>query len=288
MDQRTQQQCSQRQVIDKSRSVDTSLMNEFRQPGKSTEGFGIGFCCVVSRKGAFSKDLFGELEETRIVENGSRIRIPGYGNEVQTGTEVEFTIEVCGQIKQETYRAALSEYENGGIRKIPTEKSIERSVEPCGPDENHAMEKDYVLSQESEELSDEQSDDYRFEDISDTDFSNVEELDVNDERSDASLNSVACDNVTLIASSFGGDVKTSRNDMLGAWGLMELKTGGIYWNFCNATHVADETQMCTTECSVNILEKRKSSGGIDRELVSETQKGQNDKTAGDRSNFAQF
>ena len=45
-----------------------------------------------------------------------------------------------------------------------------------------------------------------FEDISDTDFSDVEEFDVNDERSEtgfaASLHSVACDNVTAIANNF--------------------------------------------------------------------------------------
>ena len=75
--QRTRQQCSQRQAIAKSRSVDTSLMDEFRQPGKNSEGFSIGSSCVVSRKGAFSKDLFGEVEDTRIAQSGSGIRIPG-------------------------------------------------------------------------------------------------------------------------------------------------------------------------------------------------------------------
>ena len=153
------------------------------------------------------------------------------------------------------------------------------------------MEKDCGLSPESDELSDEQSDDdYLFEDISDTDFLDVEEFDDNDARSEksfaSSLNSVACDNVTEIAINFGGGVKTSRNDMLEAWGLMELKTGGSDQKFCNATHVADETQMCTTECTVDTLENWTSSGGFDRQLVSETQKGQNDKAAGDQSNFA--
>ena len=46
--------------------------------------------------------------------------------------------------------------------------------------------------------------------------------------------------------------------------------------------------MCSTECTVNTLENWTSSGGIDRLLVSETQKGQNDKVAVDRSNFAQL
>ena len=98
----------------------------------------------------------------------------------------------------------------------------------------------------------------------------------------ASLNSIACNNVTTIASNFDGGAKTSRNDMLGAWALMELKTGGLDQKFSNATHVADETQMCTTECTADTLENWTSSGGIDWQLVSETQKGQNDKAAGSR------
>ena len=59
------------------------------------------------------------------------------------------------------------------------------------------------------------------ENISDTDFSDVEDFDVNEARSEtsftASWNSVACDNVTVMASNFGVGVKNSRNDMLGAW-----------------------------------------------------------------------
>ena len=291
-DQRTRQQCSQRQVIDTS-SVEISLIDLFRQPGRSSEGFGIGSSCGLSRRGAFGKDLSGDVEDTRIAESGSRIRIPGYGNEVQTGPEVEFTDEVCGKINQDIDRAVLSEYENSGFRKIPTEeKVIKRSVESCGPDEHHATEMDYVLSPESE-ISDEQSDDdYLFENISDTDFSDVEKFDVNDLRSETSfagsLNSVACENVTALASSFGSGAKASRNDMLGAWALMELKTGGSYQKFCNSRNVADETQVCTTECTVDTLENWTRSGGIDRQLVSETQKGQNDKAASDRSGFAQL
>ena len=46
--------------------------------------------------------------------------------------------------------------------------------------------------------------------------------------------------------------------------------------------------MCTTECTVQTLENWTSSRGVDRQLVCETQKGQNDKAAGDRSNFAQL
>ena len=184
--------------------------------------------------------------------------------------------------------------ENSGFRKFPTEeKVIERRVESCCPVEHHAMENDCVLSPESQEISDEQSDDdYLFEDVSDTDFSDVEEFDDNNAKSEtsfaASLNSVACENVTTIVSNFGSGVKASRNDVLGARALMELKTGVLDQKFCNVTHVADETQMCTTECTVDTLENWKSSEDIDRQLVCETQKGQNDKAAGDRSTFAQL
>ena len=155
------------------------------------------------------------------------------------------------------------------------------------------MEKDYVQSPESDELSDEQSDDDNlFEDISDTDFSDVEEFDVNDARSETrfatSLNSVACDNVTAIASDFDDGIKANRNNMLGVWALMELKTGGVDQKFYKAAHVAEETQMCTTECTVDLLENWTSPGGIDRQLVSETQKGQSNIAAVDRSNFAQL
>ena len=273
MDQRTRQQCSQRQVIDRKSSAGVSLIDEIRPPGKSSEGFGIGSSCGVSRKEAFSE-------------------IPDCGDEVQNGNEAEFTEEVCGQTNQEISRAAVSEFENSGFRKFPTEgKVIERSVESCGPVEHHAMEKSYVLSPESGELSDEQSDDdYLFEDDSDTDFLDVEKFDDNDARSEtsfaASLYSVACKNVTALAINFGGGVKASRDDMLEAWALMEFKTGGSYQKFCNATDEADETKMCTTEFTVDILENWTSSGGIDRQLVSETQKGQNEKEAGDWSDFA--
>ena len=227
VDQRNRPQCSQRQVIDTNRSVDISLMVEFWLRGKSSEVFGTGSSSGVSRKRAFSKDLFGEVEDTRNAESGSRIKIRGYDDEVQTATEVEFTDEICGQTNQDICRAALSKNENSGIRKIQTEgKNIERIVESCGPDEHHPMENDIVLSPESEELSYEQSDDeYLFEDASDTDFSDAEELDFNDARNErnfaSSLNSGACDNVTAIVSSFGSGVKTSRSDMLGAWALVE-------------------------------------------------------------------
>ena len=132
------------------------------------------------------------------------------------------------------------------------------------------MEKSYVLSPESEEISDEQSDDGNlFEDASDTDFLDVEEFDDNDASSETSfagsLDSVACGNVTALAINFGGGIKASRNDMLGAWALIKLKTGGSHQKFCNVTNGADETQMCTTECTVDTLENWTSSGGT-REL----------------------
>ena len=133
-------------MIDTSRRVDNSLMDDFRQPGRSSEGFGVASRCGASRR-AFSKDLLREVKETRIAESGKGIRIPGYGDGVQPGTEVELTEEVCGQINKELCRAALLEYENRGFRKILTEEIIfERCVESCEPDEHHALEKDYVLS----------------------------------------------------------------------------------------------------------------------------------------------
>ena len=70
---------------------------------------------------------------------------------------------------------------------------------------------------------------------------------------------------------------------------MELKTGGSHQKFCNVTiNGVDETDMCTTDCTVDTLENWTSPGGVDCQLVSEAQKGQNDKAAGDRSNFAQL
>ena len=51
MDQRTRQQYSQRQVFDTSRSIATSIMDELRQPDRSSEGFGIGssLWCIEKR-----------------------------------------------------------------------------------------------------------------------------------------------------------------------------------------------------------------------------------------------
>ena len=50
VDQRNRPQCSQRQVIDTRRRVDTSLMDELRHPGKASGVFGIGPSCCVSEK----------------------------------------------------------------------------------------------------------------------------------------------------------------------------------------------------------------------------------------------
>ena len=61
-------------------------MDELQPTGKNSEGFGIGSSCGVSRKEAFSEDLFGEVEDTRVAESGSGIRIPDCGDEVPNGT----------------------------------------------------------------------------------------------------------------------------------------------------------------------------------------------------------
>ena len=74
--------------------------------------------------------------------------------------------------------------------------------------------------------------------------------------------------------------------MLGVWALTEIKTGSVDKKFCNAAHMADETQIRTTENTMDTLENWTSPGGIDGQLVCETQKGQNDKAAVDRSSFA--
>ena len=85
-DQRTRQQRSQKKVIDTRSSAGVSLIDHFRQPGRSSEGFGIGSNCGLSRKGAFGNDLSGEVEDMSIAESSSRKRISGDDDEVQTGT----------------------------------------------------------------------------------------------------------------------------------------------------------------------------------------------------------
>ena len=61
------------------------------------------------------------MEGTRIAESGSRLRFPAYGDEVETGTEVEFTEDVCGQMNQEIHRAVLSKHKYNGLKEILTE-----------------------------------------------------------------------------------------------------------------------------------------------------------------------
>ena len=61
VDQRTRQQYPQRHVIDTNRGVDTSSIDRFRQSGKNSEVFDIGSSSGVSKTGAFSTDMFGEV-----------------------------------------------------------------------------------------------------------------------------------------------------------------------------------------------------------------------------------
>ena len=60
----------------------------------------LSFGSGVSRKEAFSSDLFGELENEWIVENGGGNRKASYGDVVQNGSEDEFSEEVCSQPNQ--------------------------------------------------------------------------------------------------------------------------------------------------------------------------------------------
>ena len=71
VDQRKRQHYPQRHVIDTSRGVDTSSIDRFRQSGSSSEVFDIGSSSGVPRKRAFSTDLFGEVEDTRVAERGN-------------------------------------------------------------------------------------------------------------------------------------------------------------------------------------------------------------------------
>ena len=68
---------------DTSRRLGSSLLDDFRQPGKISEWFAVEPSCGVLRKGAFTKDLIGEVQVTRTAKNSGRNRIPGYGDEVQ-------------------------------------------------------------------------------------------------------------------------------------------------------------------------------------------------------------
>ena len=75
------------QIIDTSRTVGILSLDEFRQPGKTSEDFGIDSSYDVLRKGALSKYQVGKVEDKRITESVSRKGIPDFSDEVQTGSE---------------------------------------------------------------------------------------------------------------------------------------------------------------------------------------------------------
>ena len=50
------------------------------------------------------------MEEERIAESGSRIKILSYCDEVKFGSEDKCTEKICGQPYQETIRADLVEH----------------------------------------------------------------------------------------------------------------------------------------------------------------------------------
>ena len=59
----------------------------------------------------------------------------------------------------------------------------------------------------------------------------------------AKLEEEACDNVTAIDRKHHHEVKALRNDIMGAWGLMELRTRSLDRKLYSATYVVDETQL---------------------------------------------
>ena len=63
--QKTREQRAQTQPNGTNRSVCSSLLVEFWWPSKILEGFGMVSCFVVSRKGAFSKEMFGKKKYKR-------------------------------------------------------------------------------------------------------------------------------------------------------------------------------------------------------------------------------
>ena len=87
-----------------------------------------------------------------------------------------------------------------------------------------------------------------------------------------SFNAKASNNVTAIASFFEDSVKASSNILLGAWSSMELKTEGS-----NRNSAMQQTWLMRYNCvqlSSLMTTWKKCPGGIDWELVSETQKRQ--------------
>ena len=87
--QKTRQQRAQAQPNGTNRSVCSSSLGEFWWPSKILEGFGMVSSFVVSRKGAFSKEMFGKNKNMRNDARIIRLRIPRYGDEVETGSEDE-------------------------------------------------------------------------------------------------------------------------------------------------------------------------------------------------------
>ena len=126
------------------------------------------------------------------------------------------------------------------------------------------------------------------EDNSDTDISDVKELDLNDARSEANFARGFKVEEVKWDTKKENKIKALRNDVYGAWSSMALKTRILNQKFDNATNVADWTQLCTTGCTIDTLKEWSPSGGTDWQLVSETQKGQNVKEAGKWSTFAQW
>ena len=99
-------------------------------------------------------DLLGKVEGKRFAESRSRLRNPGDSDEVQTGSEDEFSEEVFCQPNKLICKTALSEFEYSGIRKFLTEERIiARSFDSCWQDEYFGTENDHTLSPDCDELS---------------------------------------------------------------------------------------------------------------------------------------
>ena len=250
VDQKTRQQCSQKQVIDTSRRVDTSLIDEFRPTGKISEGFGIASSWVVSWNGAFGRDLFVEVEDTIIAESCSRIRIPCYGDVMETGTAVELTEDVGGQINWETYRAALTDYENSGFRKVSTEKTSRAECWVVGTRWASCLGNRVLrFKRWTVEwwLFVWRYFGYRFFGCRGTWSQRCEKRDKFCREFEIS---------SMLQCNFNNEnfwrwFQSYQKRCFGAWSLIELETGGLDQKSCNATRKADETQMCTTECTVD-------------------------------------
>ena len=83
------------------------------------------------------------MKDKRFAESRSRLRNPGDSDEVQTGSEDEFSEEVFGQPIKLICKTALSEFEYSGIRKFLTEERIiARSFHSCWQDEYFGTEND--------------------------------------------------------------------------------------------------------------------------------------------------